>query len=152
MVLQIFIYLGTDNLFYGVHLTHTPGQHGSGEILLKAGNVCGVIFRHPTEKTLYIAGDTIYYEGVVQTVLNFQPQVIIVNSGGNQFLDSHPLIMGKEDVYELHKTIPKALLVASHMEAVNHWMLSKKELAAFAEAKHFSSHLRIPDDGQVLYL
>ena len=36
-------------------------------------------------------------------------------------LNSELLIMGKEDVYELWKAAPNATLIASHMEAVNHW-------------------------------
>lgn len=140
--------LNEDIEFHGVHLTKTPGQHGTGKILLKSGEVCGVVFHHPTEKTLYIAGDTVWYAGVKETVLKYQPKVIVVNSGANQFWDSEPLIMGKQDVYELHQTMPKALIIASHMEAVNHWRLSRKELAEFAEKSNFSYNLRIPNDGQ----
>lgn len=140
--------LNENILFHGIHLTKTPGQHGSGSILRKSGEVCGIVFRHPTEKTLYIAGDTIWYAGVKETVSKYQPKVIVVNSGANQFFDSEPLIMGKQDVYELHQAAPKALIIASHMEAVNHWTLSRKELAQFAEKSHFSDCLKIPKDGE----
>lgn len=142
------IILEEDTHFYGIRLAKTPGQHGTGKILLGAGNACGVIFQHPTEKILYIAGDTVWYEGIKQTVRRYQPKVIIVNSGANQFLDSEPLIMGKQDVYELHKAAPDAKIIASHMEAVNHWMLSRRDLACFAEEMHFSDQIWIPEDGE----
>jgi L-ascorbate metabolism protein UlaG (beta-lactamase superfamily) len=42
-----------------IRLIKTKGEHGRGEILQLAGHVCGVVFKHPSEKTLYIAGDTV---------------------------------------------------------------------------------------------
>jgi hypothetical protein len=39
--------------------------------------------------------------------------------------------MGKEDIYETYKAAPKAKIIVSHMEAVNHWGLSKEELKSF---------------------
>ena len=56
--------------------------------------------------------------------------------------------MGKEDIYKLWKAVPTATLIASHMEAVNHWTLSRKELSDFALKHNFSERLLIPDDGQ----
>lgn len=140
--------LNENTSFHGVHLIKTPGQHGRGNILLKAGEVCGIVFRHPTEKTLYIAGDTVWYKGVAETIHKYSPKVIVANAGANRMLNSELLIMGKEDVYELWKAAPNAILIASHMEAVNHWTLSRRELADFALEHNFSNHLLIPDNGE----
>ena len=48
--------LGENTLFNDINLTITPGQHGRGEVLDVIGHVCGVIFKHPEEKTLYEIG------------------------------------------------------------------------------------------------
>ena len=56
----------------------------------------------------------------------------LLKAGTNRMLNSELLIMGKEDVYELWKVAPNATLIASHMEAVNHWTLSRRELAVFS--------------------
>jgi len=56
--------------------------------------------------------------------------------------------MGKEDVYEVHKAAPDAQIISVHMEAVNHWALSRKELKDFADEKGFSPKLLVPDDGE----
>ena len=140
--------LDENTSFYGVHLIKTPGQHGRGTILLRAGKACGIVFCHPTEKTVYIAGDTVWYKGVAETIRKYSPKVIVANTGANRFLDSELLIMGKEDIYKLWKAVPTATLIASHMEAVNHWTLSRKELSDFALKHNFSERLLIPDDGQ----
>lgn len=116
--------LQEDTVFEGIRLRKTKGQHGRGEILKLAGNVCGVVFNHPNEKTLYVAGDTVWYEAVQETIDAHNPEVIVVNGGDNHFLGSGSLIIGKDDIYEVYKAAPDAIIIASQMEAVNHWTLS----------------------------
>lgn len=140
--------LREETRFEGVMLTKTKGEHGRGEILKLAGQVCGVVFRHPDEKTLYIAGDTVWYEAVRETIEAYKPEVIVVNGGDNQFLEGGSLVMGKDDIYEVHQAAPQAAIVASHMEAVNHWTLSRKELKEFVHEKGMTSHVFVPDDGE----
>ncbi|WP_195536586.1 MBL fold metallo-hydrolase [Bacillus paralicheniformis] len=140
--------LTKDTVFEGIHLIKTKGEHGRGEVLKLAGLVCGVVFKHESEKTLYVAGDTVWYEGVQEEIDTHQPEIIVVNGGDNQFYEGGSLIMGKEDIYETHKAAPNAKIIVSHMEAVNHWGLSKEELKSFIHEKGISSHVLVPEDGE----
>lgn len=54
--------LQEDSVFEGIRLIKTKGQHGRGEILKLAGNVCGIVFNHPDEKTLYVVRVTFINE------------------------------------------------------------------------------------------
>jgi len=45
--------------------------------------------------------------------------------------------MGAEDVLKVHKTLPETQLMATHMEAVNHAYLTRKELKNFAIKHNF---------------
>lgn len=137
-----------NTVFEGVYLIKTKGEHGRGEILKLAGEVCGVVFKHQSEKPLYVAGDTVWYEGVQEEINTHQPEIIVVNGGNNQFLEGGPLIMGKEDIYETYKVAPHAKIIVSHMEAVNHWELSRDELKRFINEKGMLSHVLVPDDGE----
>ncbi|MNL71777.1 hypothetical protein D3C87_1969880 [compost metagenome] len=60
--------------------------------------------------------------------------------------------MGPQDVLAVSKAAPNARLIATHMEAVNHCILSRADLRAFAEKEGFSSRLDIPRDGEWLAL
>ncbi|MBM7579625.1 MBL fold metallo-hydrolase [Jeotgalibacillus terrae] len=140
--------LQEDTDFEGIRLIKTKGEHGRGEILKVAGHVCGVVFKDQDEKTLYVAGDTVWYEAVQETLDTHQPDIIVVNGGDNQFLEGGSLVMGKEDIYEVHKAAPDANIISVHMEAVNHWTLSRQELKSFAEEKGFSRSLSVPEDGE----
>ena len=44
--------------------------------------------------------------------------------------------MGKEDIYEVHKVAPHATILSVHMEAVNHWALSREELKALSTKRY----------------
>lgn len=139
--------------FHDVILTKTKGQHGyvGKEDLERLGNVCGVVFRSASEKTIYLAGDTIWNQDVSNAIESYKPSVIIVNAGANSAMEKQ-LIMGKEDVLLVHQKAPSAQLIATHMEAENHWVLSRKELKAFAKKNGFSDKLLIPEDGERIYV
>lgn len=140
--------LQKDTAFEGIQLIKTKGEHGRGDILKLAGLVCGVVFKHQDEKTLYVAGDTVWYEAIQETIDAHKPEIIVVNGGDNQFLEGGSLVMGKDDIYEVHKAAPHAKIISVHMEAVNHWTLSREELKSFAEEKGFSTSLLVPEDGE----
>ncbi|PRO66487.1 MBL fold metallo-hydrolase [Alkalicoccus urumqiensis] len=142
--------LGEPSSFDGIRLDKTDGEHGRGEILKMTGEVCGVVFSHPSEKTLYIAGDTVWNEKVRAEIDRHAPEVIVVNAGDNQFHEGGPLVMGAEDVRQTAEQAPKAAVVAVHMEAVNHWMLSRETLRYSAEAHGYADRLSVPEDGETL--
>lgn len=141
--------LQTVTTFEGIQLVKTKGEHGRGEEILEiCGPVCGVVFKHASEKSVYVAGDTVWYEGVQEELDAHTPEIIVLNGGDNQWQSYGSLIMGKEDIYEVHKAIPSAQIITVHMEAVNHWTLSRKELKDFANEKGFASSLLVPEDGE----
>ena len=142
--------------FNGISLVQTLGQHGSdaaieaiGAVL---GEVCGVVFKHPKEKTLYIAGDTVWNQYVRASLEEHDPDVAILNAGDAQITGLGPIIMGKQDVYEVYQAAPKATLIATHMESVNHAVLTRKELHEFSVEKGMTDRLLVPEDGEVYSL
>lgn len=149
--------LGDDTNFKEITLIKTAGQHGSDEVMASPvgellGEVCGVVFKHLEEKTVYLAGDTLWNRYVRETLAQYDPEVIILNAGDAQAVGFGSIIMGKQDVYKVHKAQPKATLIATHMESVNHAILSRKELRAFATEKGMSDQLLIPADGEICSL
>ncbi|MGE6366299.1 MBL fold metallo-hydrolase [Bacillus paramycoides] len=140
--------LQEDTVFEGIQLIKTKGEHGRGKILELTGLVCGIVFTHSAEKTLYVAGDTVWYEAVQEVIDTHKPEIIVVNAGDNQFFEGGSLIMGKDDVYEVHKAASNVKIIAVHMEAVNHWALSREELKNFIHEKRITSNVLVPDDGE----
>ncbi len=142
--------------FNGVKLTRTPGQHGSDGCLQAAydilGEVCGVLFRHPEEKSLYLAGDTVYNDYVAANLAVYVPDIVVMNCCDAQVIGLGSIIMNTGDVKSVYEAAPQATLIASHMEAVNHAALTRAELRTFVQENHMEDRIIIPADGETLRL
>ena len=77
--------------------------------------------------------------------------MVVVNAGFAQVDHIGAIIMGKEDILRTHQALPQATIVASHMEAVNHCILSRDELREYASEQGLRACLRIPADGESCY-
>ncbi len=111
------------------------GIHGdTPEAVERMGPVSGFVMESKSEAPLYIAGDTIYYEGVRQTIGHFRPGVIIVNCCAATTPIGR-LIMGLEDVKRVCADAPDALVIASHLDSVNHATVSSEDVKRMAAEK-----------------
>lgn len=145
----------TKNSSFGdVKLSITGGLHGSQELVFKykelLGEVSGVVFSAKNEKTIYLAGDTVFNKDVEDVIKNYNPEIIILNSGDAQLGDGSSILMTKEEVLATHKVAPKAKIIAVHMEAVNHSALSRYELKEYSKQKGMEDFVFIPKDGESL--
>ena len=149
--------LGADTTFGDIRLTRTSGRHGTeahyAVLAERLGEVCGVVFSHPGEKTLYLAGDTIWNADVEAALATHAPDVAVLNAGNAmvQGMDGG-IIMDTQDVLKVHQAAPATLLIASHMEAINHCMLTRAQLRAFAAEQGFGHMLLTPADGETVTL
>ena len=132
----------------GIEITRTGGQHGRGEIAKAMAPVSGFVLRVSGEPTLYIAGDTIWCDEVQSATHEHNPAVIVLNAGAAQFLEGDPITMTADDVITSCKAAPSAQVVAVHMEAINHCLLTRDDLAFQLEAARLSNQVAIPQDGE----
>lgn len=135
----------------GLSLTRTPGQHGTGEWIARMGYVSGFVWRAEDEPTVYWAGDTIWYEAVEQVLVAEQPDIIITHSSGAKFGDSDPIVMDAAQTIAVCQAAPEAIVVAIHLDSLDHGTVSRADLRALAQDRGISpANLRIPADGEVL--
>ena len=123
----------------GLLIVRTPARHGTGPIADALAPVSGFVL-----DGLYIAGDTVWYEGVEQTIERHRPRVAVVNAGGAEFTEGGLIIMGVDDVREVAARVPT--VVAVHLEALNHCYLTRAELRAALP------DVFVPADGETLQL
>jgi L-ascorbate metabolism protein UlaG (beta-lactamase superfamily) len=114
--------------FCGIRLHRTGGRHCTGEIRQKMGAVSSFILAADGDPTLYIAGDTVWCEEVEQALQTNRPNVVVVNAGAAQFMTGGPITMDADDVCRVCRALPSATVIAVHMEAINHCMLTREEL------------------------
>ena len=138
--------------FEGVNLYKTKCMHGVREksefIFLANGmrwEAMGVIFKGDNEPVLYLAGDTIWFEGVNEVIDVHKPKYIIVSAACTE-MRSVSTIMGIEDIRNLHEYYPEGKLIASHMDCVPDSTLSRADLRA-SEVKDY---IYVPADGEIM--
>lgn len=154
---QVSVLTAEGVTFKGVTLIRTPALHGDGvtaDYYYKKFNLpresSGVVFKAPEEKTFYLAGDTLWFDGVKQTLERYKPEVVALNAANAQLYDGTPIIMGVEGVGEVAQVVPHAKLIGTHLDAVNHCRVGRKELQAYAQQTKLDNRLYIPADGETL--
>jgi L-ascorbate metabolism protein UlaG (beta-lactamase superfamily) len=123
----------------GLRITRTPARHGSGAIAEALAPVSGFVL-----DDLYLAGDTVWYEDVAETIERHRPRVAVVNAGGAEFTEGGLIVMGVDDVSQVVARVPT--VVAVHLEALNHCFLSRAELRSSVPG------VLVPEDGETLDL
>lgn len=56
--------------------------------------------------------------------------------------------MNEQDIVELCRYAPAASVIAVHMEAINHCLLTREQLAGRLEQEGLLEQVRIPGDGE----
>ena len=138
--------------FKGVKLRKILGQHGSDAALQAAyeglQEVCGIVFSHPDEKTLYLAGDAIWNDYVAPNLATYRPEVIILNAGDAQVPGLGNIIMNADEVLQVCEAPPSATIIATHFEAVNHAVAKRDDLRRHVAQYNLTDRVLIPEDGE----
>jgi L-ascorbate metabolism protein UlaG (beta-lactamase superfamily) len=121
----------------GVTIHRTGGRHGTGAIGDRLAPVSGFVL-----DGVYVAGDTIWCDEVASAIDRHGPRAAVVNAGGARFLEGDPIVMTAADVLEVAARVPA--VVAVHMEAINHCVLTRAELRAAAPG------VLVPEDGETV--
>src|SRR3954452_22755405 len=99
-------------------------------------------------RRIYIAGDTVWGDEVEEALVRHRPHVTVVNAGGARFLEGRPITMDAADVIETARAHPDGELVAVHMEAINHCLLTRADLRRALDDAGVSAW--IPHDGETM--
>lgn len=135
----------------GIAVHRTGGRHGREEAAVQGlGPVSGFVLSAPGEPTLYLAGDTVWCPEVEEAIAAHAPDWIVVNAGGARFLHGGTITMEADDVIAVAGAAPAARVTAVHMEAINHCLELRADLAARVAAAGLAERVSIPADGETL--
>ena len=119
-------------------VARTGGRHGTGEIADMLAPVSGFVI-----DGIYVAGDTVWCDEVAEAIATHRPHTIVVNAGGARFTEGDPITMTAQDVLAVRAAAPEATLIAVHLEAINHCLQTRADLAAATAG----ANVLIPADG-----
>lgn len=133
--------------FKNIEILTTKGKHGTGEIGEKMGIVNGFVFK-TDNKSVYIAGDTIWYDEIAQEIAKHQPQHIIVAGGAATFSIGDPIIMTSEDILKVCEYAPESAVWVTHLEAVSHCTEDRKFITEKINENGLEKRCFVLDDGE----
>ncbi|MCP5095129.1 MAG: MBL fold metallo-hydrolase [Chloroflexi bacterium] len=136
----------------GINITRTLGRHGSSAgVLGMMGVVSGFVLQAANEPTVYWAGDTVFYDDVQRAIVEYQPDIIITHSGGAVWGDNELILMDAGQTISVCEAAPNAVVVATHLEALDHCLSTRADLESAAQVAGIdATRLQIPDDGAEL--
>ncbi len=135
----------------GIRFTRREGSHGLGPVVEKMGPVMGFVIQAPGEPTIYWAGDTVLYPPVAEAIAELQPDIVVTHSCGARW-DGDLIVMDDEQTLEVCRSVPPGtVVVATHMEALDHATVDRAALRKAARAAGIGQdRLLIAADGETL--
>ena len=142
---------GAPAAWEGLTIHRIGGRHGREEAMVRGlGPVSGFVVAASGEPRVYVAGDTVWCPEVAEAIEAHRPDVVVVNAGGARFLEGGTVTMEAADVAAVAEAAPEARVVAVHMEAINHCLETRAELAAALAASGLEGRVAIPADGETV--
>lgn len=126
-------------------IVRTGGVHGVGPVAEELGPVSGFVIGDG-RVSVYVASDTIWCDDVAHAMEAHRPDAVVVNAAGARFVDSERLVMDVGDVLALRAAFPDTPVVAVHLEAINHCLVTRAELRAATRGLDVA----VPEDGETV--
>jgi L-ascorbate metabolism protein UlaG (beta-lactamase superfamily) len=137
-------------IWRGLTLTRREGSHGLGPVVELMGHVMGFTLEAAGEPSVYWAGDTVLYPPVTDVIAASAPDVIVTHSCGARW-DGDLIVMDATETVAVCEAAPDAIVIATHMEALDHATISREDLRHVAYEKGIAaSRLLIPADGETV--
>lgn len=133
----------------GGQITAFPAVHGYGVVATIMGPGAGYLIELPGEPSIYISGDTVLTPTVRGVLEERRPDVAIMAAGTAQLDVGRPILMPLEEQVEFVRLAP-GIVIANHLEAVNHCHTDRATLAARMKAEGLANRIRIPADGETV--
>jgi L-ascorbate metabolism protein UlaG (beta-lactamase superfamily) len=124
---------GGEKLF----VTAAPARHGPPGIEPFMGDVVGfLVGRAEPGDSIYVTGDTVWYEGTAEVARRYQRKLVIAFAGAAEPRGTFDVTMDSNDVIETARAFPGATIVGVHNHGWAHFTESAADLAAaFATLK-----------------
>ena len=130
-----------------VRVTATPARHGPSH--MDRGPVIGLVLEHPAEGTLYVAGDTVWYEGGAEVAARFRVRTAVLFLGAARVaaVGDWPLTFTADGAVEAARAFAEATIVPLHFEGCEHFSESRAQVDAAFSRAGLAGRLRWPVGG-----
>jgi L-ascorbate metabolism protein UlaG (beta-lactamase superfamily) len=137
-----------------LNVVAAPARHGPAD--RDRGPVIGFVFwlDGTPNDAVYFAGDTVWYEGVVEVAQRYPIKTAILNAGAARVPEVGPfhLTMTASEAVEAARVFRDAAIVPLHFEGWAHFSEGRKEISAAFEQAGLGGRLQWPEPGRPIRL
>jgi len=130
-----------------LEVTATPARHGPAGIEPLSGDVIGFVLSVDERPSIYITGDTVWFDGVAEVARRFPAQLVLLFAGAAQTRGPFNLTMNTNDAIETAHAFARAAIVPLHYEGWAHFSQGRGDLEAAFEALGIGPRLRLLEPG-----
>lgn len=130
-----------------VRITATPARHGPAGIEPFVGDVIGFILEADGAPSVYVTGDTVWYDGVAEVARRFKAGVVVLFAGSAQTRGPLNLTMNVNDAVETAHAFADAAIVPVHCDGWAHFTQDRNDIARSFKALGIDSRLRLLEPG-----
>lgn len=130
-----------------IQVTATPARHGPAGIEPLSGDVIGFVLTLNDHPSVYVTGDTVWYDGVAEVARRFPAEIVLLFAGAAQTRGPFNLTMNTNDAIETARAFPNAIIVPVHTEGWKHFSQGPRELETSFKALGVGARLRLPQAG-----
>ncbi len=131
----------------GMSVEVIPSRHGRGPLGWLMGPVAGYYLAHPGEPSVYLTGDAVLTETVLEAVERLRPDVIVAPAGSANVGLGGDILFSGDELVELARRA-SGQLVLNHLEALDHCPTTRAGLRARLDAEGLSDRVHVPEDGE----
>ncbi|MCE9572128.1 MAG: MBL fold metallo-hydrolase [Deltaproteobacteria bacterium] len=133
----------------GMRIEVVRSRHARGALGWLLGPVCGYYLAHDGEPSIYLIGDSILTDSVLEAVDRLQPDVILAPAGAANMGIGGDILFSVDDLVRLTR-LARGQVVFNHLEALDHCPTTRTGLLARLEAEGLGDRVHVPADGEVL--
>jgi L-ascorbate metabolism protein UlaG (beta-lactamase superfamily) len=137
--------------FEDLRVTAAPARHGpeGGD----RGPVIGFVL-DAGGRVVYVAGDTVWFEGVAEVARRFDVDVAVLNLGAARVAAAgpHPLTLTGAEAVEVARAMPSATVVPLHFEGWEHFSEPRAEAERALDEAGLRDRVVWPPPGRAITL
>jgi L-ascorbate metabolism protein UlaG (beta-lactamase superfamily) len=133
----------------GMQVETVRSRHGRGAVGFLMGPVAGYYLAAEGEPSVYLVGDSVLTDSVMEAVTRLQPDVIVAPAGSANMGLGGNILFSVDELVELTRAA-RGKVVLNHLEALDHCPTTRAGLRARMVEEGLGDRVLVPEDGQEL--
>src|ERR1051326_2241095 len=135
-----------------VRVVATPARHGPAGLHRGAVNGFLLFLREFPDQSIYILGDTVWYEGVAEVAKRYTVRIVVLHLGAAKVEEVGPfhLTMTAAEGIETANAFSNATVVPIHFEDWRHFSEGREDIARTFKEAGLTERLLWPERGKAI--